>query len=206
MSRQPLPEQQLRLLHLGDSYTCAEGIDPEGGWPFQVRRLLEGRGVRVAETRQIAKTGWTCAELLAGMRSADLKPDWDRITICIGVNNQYRGLDPASFRLELEQLVQEARLLLRKPPDGLLLLSIPDWGVSPFARDRDREAVAGEIDAFNAVVRTIALKTRVPFLDWTPLTRTFADQPSAFAPDDLHPSASQYAAWAKFIAELQLGY
>jgi lysophospholipase L1-like esterase len=206
MSRQPSPDQPLRLLHLGDSYTCAEGIDLKEGWPFQLRQLMEESGVQVAETHILAHTGWTSGELLTALRGASLKADWDWITLCIGVNNQYRGLDPASFRLELEQLVQEARLLLRQPPDGLVLLSIPDWGVSPFAKDRDREAIAAEIDAFNAVVRTIALKTQVPFLDWTPLTRTFADQPSAFTSDDLHPSATQYAAWAEFIAESQLGY
>jgi lysophospholipase L1-like esterase len=206
MSSPPSPDQPLRILHLGDSYTCAQGISPEEGWPFQVRRLLEGRGVRIEESRQIAKTGWTCAELLAALRSSGLEPEWDVIMVCVGVNNQYRGLDPASFRLELEQLVQEVRLLLRQPPDGLLLLSIPDWGVSPFARERDSEAIADEIDAFNAVVRTVALKTQVPFIDWTPLSREFAGQPDAFAPDGLHPSASQYAAWAAFLVESQLGY
>lgn len=205
MSHPPSPEHPLRLLHLGDSYTCAEGILENDGWPCQLRRRVEGAGVFVGETRLLAQTGWTCADLLAALREAPLQPGWDRITICIGVNNQYRGLDPASFRLELEQLVQEARLLLAGPPDGLVLLSIPDWGVSPFARDRDREAIAREVDAFNAVVRTVALKTQVPFLDWTPLARSFAGQPEAFAPDGLHPSASQHKAWATFLADSQLG-
>lgn len=206
MSHPPSPERYWRFLHLGDSYTCAEGIDPEEGWPAQLHHRLEATGDPVREGRILAQNGWTCEDLLTALRDASLNPDWDRITVCIGVNNQYRGLDPASFRLELEQLVQEARFLLHQPPDGLLLLSIPDWGVSPFARDRDREAIAREIDAFNTVVRTVALKTQVPFLDWTPLSRRFAAQPDAFAPDGLHPSASQYAAWVDFLLESKLGY
>lgn len=202
----PLPERGPNYLHLGDSYTCAEGLPPESGWPHQWHRLREGQGRPDGKTRILAKTGWTCTELLDALRAAGLKPDWDRITICIGVNNQYRGLDAASFGLDLEQLVVEAGNLLRHPPGGMLLLSIPDWGVSPFAADRDRAAIAADIDAFNAVIQTVALRFACPFIDWTALTRSFAGQPEAFAPDGLHPSAQQYRAWANFLRQSQLGY
>jgi lysophospholipase L1-like esterase len=201
----PLPEQPLNLLHLGDSYTSAEGIAIEDGWAHQWQARLIEQGRQIGQSRILAKNGWSCGELLEEMGKSNLPADWDWITICIGVNNQYRGLDPASFGLELEQLVVEAGQLLRKPPNGIVLFSIPDWGVSPFAADRDRVAIAAEIDAFNAVIQTISIKTVCPFINWTGLTRTFAGQSAAFAPDGLHPSATQYAAWADFLAQSKLG-
>lgn len=201
----PSPEKPLNLLHLGDSYTCAEGINPEDGWPAQWHRRLAGQGTAIPRTRILAQTGWTCGELLEALRTASLAPEWDRITLCIGVNNQYRNLDIPCFRLELVQLVMEAGQLLVHPPRGILILSIPDWSVSPFAEDLDRAGIAREIDAFNAAIRAAATKTRMPFLDWTPLTRRFAGQPGAFAPDGLHPSARQYSAWADFLAHSKLG-
>jgi lysophospholipase L1-like esterase len=199
------PEKPLSILHLGDSYTCAEGIDPKDGWPAQWHARLAGQGTHIACTRVLAQTGRTCGELLAALREAALQPEWDWITLCIGVNNQYRSLDIPTFRLELEQLIVEAGQLLANPPHGLFLLSIPDWSVSPFAADRDPPRIAREIDAFNAAARLVATKTRMPFLDWTPLTRRFAGQPGAFAPDGLHPSARQYAAWADFLTHSKLG-
>jgi lysophospholipase L1-like esterase len=197
----PLPEHPLRCLHLGDSYTIAEGIPEESGWPHVLRRKLETRAIAFKETRLLAATGWTAGELLAALREESLDPGWDWITLCIGVNNQYRGGDPASFSLELEQLIQEARALLRQPPDGLLLLSIPDWSVSPFARDRDRAAIAAGIDSFNAAARVVAGRTGVPFIDWTGMTRRYANCPGSFAGDGLHPSAAQHADWAAFLEE-----
>lgn len=201
----PLPDHPLRCLHLGDSYTSAEGLPTREGWPHQLRQRLEKRGIAFEETRLLAQTGWTCGELLEAVREAGFSPDWDWITLCIGVNNQYRGRDPASFSLELEQLVQEARMLLRRPPDGLLLLSIPDWSVSPFAADRDRWAIAAAIDAFNAVARVVATRTGIPFLDWTERSREYENRPDTFTADALHPSAAQYARWAAYLEESLLG-
>jgi len=195
----PLPEHPLRCLHLGDSYTVAEGIPADSGWPQVLRRRLETRSIGFTETRLLASTGWTAGELLEALREESLEPGWDLITLCIGVNNQYRGEDPASFSLELDQLIHEARPLLRQPTDGLLLLSIPDWSESPFAHGRDRAAIAAGIDSFNAVARMVAGRTGIPFIDWTGLTRRYGNRPEAFAGDGLHPSAAQYADWAAFL-------
>ena len=199
------PDQPANLLHLGDSYTCAEGISPEGGWVHSWHRKLAGKGSSIGKTRTLARTGWTCSELLQNMTLARLDPEWNWISICIGVNNQYRGHDAASFEIELIELVKTARQLLSKPTDGLVLLSIPDWGVSPFAADRNRVTIAAEIDAYNAVIRAQSNQVGVPYLNWTGLTRSFAGQPDAFAPDRLHPSARQYSAWAEFLSSCELG-
>ncbi|NDV62975.1 SGNH/GDSL hydrolase family protein [Puniceicoccales bacterium CK1056] len=200
------PEQFPNYLHLGDSYTCAEGISPADGWPQAWRARLEGQGRQLGRTHVLAQNGWTCGELLENLNNASLEPEWDWITICVGVNNQYRGLEEASFGSELLELVKQANCLLSNPPGGIILLSIPDWGVSPFAADRDRIAIAAEIDAFNAVIRKVSIQTVYPFVNWTGLTRSFAGQPDAFAPDGLHPSAKQYSAWAAFLEQSKLGY
>lgn len=194
----PLPEGPLQLLHLGDSYTCAEGIPAESGWTVLLRNDLERMGWQIARQQVIARTGWTSGELLEAVEAAGLCPQWDLVTICIGVNNQYQGMAPEAYARDLESLVDLAKACLRDRGQ-LLLLSIPDWGVSPFAIDRDPSRIAREIDAFNRISAQIAQKQALPFLDWAPLSRRFARDPSAFAVDGLHPSAVQQGEWAKAL-------
>ena len=199
----PLPEEPLQLLHLGDSYTCAEGIPADSGWTALLRSDLERLGRHIARQQVIARTGWTVRELLEAVEAAALGPGWDFVTLCIGVNNQYRGLDPADYASDLRILVHTARACLRDTGQ-LLLLSIPDWGASPFASGRDPSRIAREIDACNRIVRQIAREQALPFLDWTPLSRQFARDPAAFAPDGLHPSATQHQAWATAVLSFLL--
>ncbi len=205
MTIRPSPEAKqpraLRFLHLGDSYTCAEGIDTQDGWPAQFARLVSTGNVRVGEQKIIARTGWTTGELLVALNQSPPAGDWDLVTLCIGVNNQYRGLNVDVFAAELEQLIKLATGLLVDNSAGLHLLSIPDWSASPFARDRDRDRpeISRRIDRFNSSARTLADKFNIVFHDWTPLTRGFSENASGFIADGLHPSALQHRAWAEWL-------
>ncbi|MEX0325326.1 MAG: SGNH/GDSL hydrolase family protein [Puniceicoccaceae bacterium] len=194
-----LPDHPLNCLHLGDSYTIGEGVALEESWPFQLHDLLEKQGIPIARAHILAQTGWTTTDLLQALTEANLQPEWDLITLCIGVNNQYQGLEMNTFADELQNLAMQSLSLKAGPDSIMLILSIPDWGITPFAINRDPVAIASEIDNFNRACARVAASENIPFINWTSLTRSFAGKTDAFAEDGLHPSAAQYASWANFL-------
>lgn len=211
LAASPLPQAPadpaaLRILALGDSYTIGESVPVAERWPVQLAALLRKRGLRVAEPVIIAKTGWTTDELSAAMDAATLTPPYDLVTLLIGVNNQYRGREVEEYRGEFRALLGRAIDLAGNRTDRVLVLSIPDWGVTPFARDNGRDAtvVATEIDAYNAVNREEAGRAGVAWLNITPMTREAATDPTLLADDGLHPSGRDYARWAG-VADLAVG-
>jgi lysophospholipase L1-like esterase len=195
----------LRLLALGDSYTIGESVAPDQRWPVQLAAALTARGLPTAPPEIVATTGWTTDELAAGIDAAALRSPFDLVTLMIGVNNQYRGRPLGSFRLELRDLLARAVAFAGGRPGHVLVLSIPDWGVMPFASGRDRARIAREIDAFNAVCREEASRTGAVFIDVTDISRGAAQDPSLIAGDGLHPSGRQYARWVERILPVAIG-
>ena len=189
----------LRFLALGDSYTIGEGVAPEARWPVQLVAALQAGGQTWAEPQIIARTGWTTAELAAGIAAADPQGPYDLVSLLIGVNNQYRGYDLAEYRGEFRQLLAQAIEFAGDDPERVVVLSIPDWGATPFAAGRDQALIAADIDAFNAVNRRESQAAGVHYLDITPLSRQVASQPDLLAGDGLHLSGDMYALW---VAEL----
>ena len=184
----------LAYLALGDSYTIGESVPEAGRWPMQLAAALRARGLAVADPRIIATTGWTTDELSAAMDAAEPLGDWDLVSLLIGVNNQYRGRALDEYAVEFAGLLDRAIGLARGRADRVLVLSIPDWGATPFgqASGRDTAQIARELDAYNAAARDACTARRVAFVDITPASRA----PGAGVADDgLHPDAAQYAAW-----------
>lgn len=188
----------LRWLALGDSYTIGEAVPAAGGWPAQLAARLRDAGIAIDEPRIIATTGWTTDELSAAMDAAEPLGEWDVVSLLIGVNNQYRGRSTADYRDEFHGLLRRAIALAGGRADRVLALSIPDWGVTPFAGDSDRDAarIAAELDAYNAVARALCEDEGTAFVDITPISRDDGGAPAMLADDGLHPSAAQYARWA----------
>nr|WP_193570561.1 SGNH/GDSL hydrolase family protein [Luteibacter yeojuensis] len=192
---------------MGDSYTIGEGVEEEGRWPVQLAARLRERGIAVDAPRIVATTGWTTDELSAAMDAAALLPRYDLVTLLIGVNNQYRGRSVAEYREQFLALLRRAAELagdVRR----VLVVSIPDWGVTSFAEGRDRAAIAREIDTFNAVARDETLRMHAHWVDVTPASREAGARPGMLVDDGLHPSAAQYAIWTRTIlseAEAALG-
>jgi len=189
----------LRHLALGDSYTVGEGVSADAAWPAQLRRRLHDDGFVVDPPRIVAVTGWTTDELAAGMDAAVLAPAWDLVTLQIGVNNQYRGRPLDEYRREFAHLLQRAATLAGDRPARVVVVSIPDWGVTPFGRRarRDGAVIAAELDACNAAAHAETTCRGARWVDVTTISRQRPDQVVA---DGLHPSAAQYAAWAGAIA------
>ena len=184
----------IRYLALGDSYTIGTAVAEEERWPNQLADRLRAQGLQVDVTI-IAHNGWTTDELWQGIREQNPQPPFDMVSLLIGVNNQYRGYDIEQYRRQFANLLSEAIEYASGDPTRVFVLSIPDWGVTPFAEGRDRAQIAKEIDAFNAVNREEALRAGVRYVDVTPASRQAANDPSLIAGDGLHPSGKMYAAW-----------
>lgn len=180
-------------LALGDSYTIGESVDANERFPMHLAREL-GLG----EPRIIAKTGWTTDELNAAIDAADVSGTWDFVTLLIGVNNQYRGRPVDEYRTQFTGLLQRAVGFAGGDASKVVVVSIPDWGVTPFAEGRDRAKIAREIDAFNAINREEALRAGARYVDITGISR--GSDAALVAADGLHPSGKQYGEWAKAIA------
>ena len=184
-------------LALGDSYTIGEQVPLEDNFPYQTVRMLRERNIEVADPVIIARTGWTTDELTKAVLEEGVKEQFSFVTLLIGVNNQYRGRDIMNYRTELLALIQQALHFANGKPDHVFVLSIPDWGVTPFASDRDRNQVAKEIDAFNKAKKEIAEEHGVVFIDITESTRANGTKPEYLTDDALHPSSKEYTIWAE---------
>lgn len=189
----------LRLLALGDSYTFGEGVDPGERWTMQLARALRDGGIDIADPEVIAMTGWTTDELAGGIAAVEPARDYDFVTLGIGVNDQYRGRSVAEYRAQLTSLLDTATALAGGRPERLMMLSIPDWGATRFARNegRDAAAVAREIDTFNAAAGALCAERGIAFVDITPTSREHAEADAMLVHDGLHPSGAMYARWVE---------
>jgi lysophospholipase L1-like esterase len=193
------PQSPCRYLALGDSYTIGESVPVEDRWPVQLAAGLRRLGLPTAAPEIIARTGWTTDELMAGIRQALPQGPYDLVSLLIGVNNQYRGRNLDEYSTSFHSLLVKAISLAGQRPERVLVLSIPDWGVTPFAHDRDAGQISTEINRFNQVNRQAAQQAGAAYFDITPLSRQAAGDPSWLADDGLHPSGKMYAAWAALV-------
>lgn len=193
------PRPPVRLLALGDSYTIGEAVEPDERWPLRLAAMLRARGVDVAPPTIVARTGWTTDELSSGIDGAGLGNAYDLVTLLIGVNDQYRGRMADDFRQRFRSLLGRALGFVNRRASRAIVVSIPDWGVTPFGRDRDRTRISAEIDLFNAAARDEAARAGATFVDVTAISRRAASEPELLASDGLHPSGAMYAEWARVI-------
>lgn len=190
------------LLSIGDSYTIGENVLANENFPNQTVQLLKKAGWDFENPEIVAKTGWTTDELQQAINDHEFKPNYDFVTILIGVNNQYRGRSVENYRPEFDSLLKQAIKFSGGKADHVIVLSIPDWGVTPFANDRDRNKIAKEIDEYNVVNKEISSAYAVNYVDITPGTRESKNDISLLAADGLHPSAKEYERWAEKVSAI----
>lgn len=191
------PESEVRFLALGDSYTIGESVAEAERWPVQLADLLREAGVSIAQPEIIARTGWTTDELATAIAAADPQGPYELVSLLIGVNNQYRGREVGEYADQFSGLLDQAVAFAGDDPSRVIVVSIPDWSVTPFGVQSGRTTIGAEIDAFNAAAKEISEARGVAFIDITPHSRTAADDPTLIAGDGLHPSGVMYSEWAR---------
>ncbi len=195
----PANNLSLSYLALGDSYTIGESVEEEERFPVQLSRELNTRGYRANPPVIIARTGWTTGNLLKAIGNEKPGTSYDLVSLLIGVNNQYRGENIELYREQFTQLLDSAIRYAGGLSDHVFVLSIPDYGVTPFAASRDPEKIRQEIDLYNTINREISLKKLVNYVDITGISREAANDLSLLAPDQLHPSGTMYARWVEAL-------
>jgi len=188
------------LLCLGDSYTIGESVQFAENFPNQTIRQLRKDGYAFEEPEIVAQTGWTTDELQTAIDNHSLKNSYDFVTLLIGVNNQYRGRTVENYKSQFESLLNQAIQFANGKADRVIVLSIPDWSVTPFARDRDTKQIAIQIDNYNSANAAIAEAHQVRYIDITPSSREAANDRSLIASDGLHPSAKEYEKWSEKLS------
>lgn len=202
MSRSDAHQGALQILALGDSYTIGESVDASARWPMQLAAMLSDQGFNLSAPLIVAQTGWTGDELESALDAADntmIRPPYALVTLLIGVNDQYRGRCVEEFQESFQRLLDRAIGYAGLEPRRLLVLSIPDWGVTPFAAQQGRlsAVVSRQIDAYNALSQQLTEAVGGAFLNITDLTRDASETPGLLAADGLHPSATDYRRWAE---------
>ncbi|MDB5193251.1 MAG: lipolytic protein family [Segetibacter sp.] len=188
-------------LALGDSYTIGEGVPFYEAFPYQVVQIIRKKGYSFYGPEMAAKTGWTTTDLANHLIQNEFRPAYDFVTLLIGVNNQYQGMSAEDYQIDFEFLLKEAIQFASGKVGCVTVLSIPDWGVTPYAEGKDRYNIYKEIELYNNINADIAKQYNCRYIDITPGTREAAYDSSLLTGDQLHPSGKEYARWAHKIAE-----
>lgn len=198
-------EKVYTYLALGDSYSIGESVLLYQSFPYQVVHQLRKKGVNITAPEIIARTGWTTDELSAGISSCRFLAQYTYVSLLIGVNNQYRGRAVEEYKMEFEALLKQALQFVEGKKDRVIVLSIPDYSVTPFAGSMDKEKIARDIDLFNSVNKAVCIQYKVHYIDITPESRNAEGDPAYLAEDQLHPSAKAYKKWAEKVADIIYG-
>lgn len=189
------PNDSVSYLALGDSYTYGSGISQSESYPYQLAAQLRHQDYRVIDPDVVAFQGWTAADLLVGIKTANVTHTFDFVTLLIGVNDEHRGTDHATYTTQADQLITQAIAYARGYSRRIFVLSIPDWSVTPFATGMDRAKIKADVAAFNSINEAECKKLGANYLDISAISELAADDPTLTAADGLHPSAKMYALW-----------
>lgn len=200
MAQKLIVHEEVRLLALGDSYTIGESVALSSRWPMQLVDSLQKRGIDCLQPKIIATTGWRTDNLKNAISKTKFKKDeeYNLVSLLIGVNNYYQGKPVESYAPEFEDLLKTAIQLADGDKSSVFVLSIPDYGYTPFGKENQQKISEG-IDSFNAVNKSICDKYGIKYYDITDISRRGLDEPDLVAADGLHPSEKMYSEWVEVI-------
>ena len=193
------PKTATTYLALGDSYTIGESVAYDLNYPNQLYEKLVADDIAIEPPTIIAKTGWTTNELAAAIKKANPDSNYCLVSLSIGVNNQFRGYNQAAYVEDFEELLQQAIAFAGGDNERVFVLSIPDYGFTPFGQRRNQEKISKELDEYNAINKMISEKYKVNYFNITTVSREGLDRPELVASDGLHPSIKQYEEWVSLI-------
>lgn len=191
-----------QYLALGDSYTIGQSVSADSSFPAQLVQTLKAQQVNINQADIIARTGWTTDELQSVINTNQPIAKYDFVTLLIGVNNQFRGYSEVTYRKEFVVLLNQSIQFAKGNKQHVFVLSIPDWGATPYAKNQDKSSIATQIDQFNAINQNESQKAGVNYVDITPISREAATNLTLVAGDGLHPSAKMYALWVQKLMPL----
>lgn len=186
------------FIALGDSYTIGEGVNEDERWPNQFVDVAYENGVDFDQPMIIAETGWKTYDLLNAINQTNFTKKYDYISLLIGVNNQFNSRPIDEFEEDLNKLMDEMKRI-KKNDGSIIIISIPDWGYTPFGESSDMSDISEQINLFNSSLRKFATTNGLKYVDVTEISRRGINEPDLITNDNLHPSGIMYLEWAKKI-------
>jgi lysophospholipase L1-like esterase len=191
-------ENPYSFIALGDSYTIGEGVNQNERWPNQFVDVAYENGVDFDQPIIIAETGWKTYDLLNAINQTNFTKKYDYISLLIGVNNQFNSRPIDEFEEDLNKLMDEMKRI-KKNDGSIIIISIPDWGYTPFGESSDMSDISEQINLFNSSLRKFATTNGLKYVDVTEISRRGINEPDLITNDNLHPSGIMYLEWAKKI-------
>ena len=188
------------FLALGDSYTYGEGVNENERWPNQFVEVAYENGLEFKRPKIIAETGWKTYDLLNAISQTHFTEKYDYVSLLIGVNNQFNSRSIDEFEQDLNKLM-DIMSSLKKNNGNIIIISIPDWGYTPFGNSYNRESISSEINLFNNSLINFANNNGLKYVNVTDISRRALNESNLLASDNLHPSGLMYLEWAKKIYE-----
>ena len=192
-----LSDSLYSFIALGDSYTVGEGVNEDERWPNQFVDLANENGFDFDQPVIIAETGWKTYDLLDSINQTNFSSKYDYISLLIGVNNQFNSRPINEFEEDLNKLMNEIRI--KKDDGSIIIISIPDWGYTPFAESVEMSDISEKIDLFNSSLIKFAATNDLKYVDVTEISRRAINEPDLITDDNLHPSKTMYSEWANKI-------
>jgi len=189
-------------LALGDSYTIGQSVSEAERFPNQTVQLLKIENIQIRNPKIIAVTGWTTTNLINALNLNPPQNNYSIVTLLIGVNNQYQHRSIDEYETEFSLLLNHSIAYAANNKNHVIVLSIPDYSVTPFARNSDTAMISRQIDTFNLINKIISESAGVKYIDITPISREAASDPALIANDGLHPSGKQYKRWAELLVAM----
>jgi lysophospholipase L1-like esterase len=187
--------EPLRVVGLGDSIMAGTGVREQcNSLTATYARLLQGRMQRDVEWRVHGCNGATSASVLHKLAPA--VPSANVYLLSVGVNDATRGVEPARYARNLQEIVD---LLRRKAPGSTILFSgLPPLNCFPALpwplntmlarRARELQQVAADLAARRERMLCFELPPVMP--------------PEQFAADGFHPAETACRNWAEGLLDL----
>lgn len=196
-------KRHLNYLALGDSYTIGESVCETCRYPEQLKLGLQNAyPIDTFSLQIIATTGWTTSNLISAIKTKNPDPNFDFVTLLIGVNNQYQHKPFSLYEQEFPQLVNTAIKLAKGDKSKLIVVSIPDYAFTPYGKSLGASTstkISLEIEQYNTFAKNYCIQNNIEFINITDITQQGLQNPDLVATDDLHPSELAYAKFAERI-------
>lgn len=189
-----------KYLALGDSYTIGESVSENERWPVQLAKSLRSNGKAFSDPIIIATTGWRTDNLKDAIDKAQLKNEYELVSLLIGVNNQYQGKPVEQYEIEFDNLLRTAVQLAKGKKENVFVVSIPDYGYTPFGKPKQTE-ISKALDHFNEINKRITERAGIQYINITDISRQGIEQTDLVAADGLHPSGKMYTLWVERIVK-----
>jgi acyl-CoA thioesterase I len=196
-----LSPNEINYLALGDSYTIGQSVCDLCRFPEQLKTKLGNEYPKNSFLEKvIARTGWTTTNLISAINQENLSPNYDLVTLLIGVNNQYQNKDFSIYTTEFVDLVNKAIILGKGSKSNLIVVSIPDYAFTPYGVSTGNQAkISTEIDNYNAFAQKYCQDNGITYVNITAITKEGLKNTKLVTTDDLHPSELAYAKFVELI-------